>query len=249
MALHGKPTSPVHTPGDPAFRPPLDRAAPFPPTGEVDHPNLKELLCHGLGAGALVADIGCGNGPFGYEQYEASFIAYDAYAPACTEGLKPGRDEFRLGRLESFPLDASCCDAVLMGFILEHVKDPRTFLREAERVLKPGGWCYIAVPNSRSLEDRLFRLATRVAGSTRGPHIQRFTFTSFVDMVGSCTSLELVAWHRLDASFLWMMHPRLKRLRPLAVQALLALRRCGVDLLREGNYQFLFQLPPLPVGR
>lgn len=232
--------NPLTNPDDPAYRPPLAADAAFPPAGEVGHPNLKELLCRNLGAEALIADIGCGGGPFDYDRWRAAFVAFDVRPPVSSAGMKPV-DEFRLGRLQTFPLDDASCDAVLMGFILEHVTDPREFLREADRVLEPGGWCYVAVPNHRSLEDRMLRLATRVAGSSLGPHIQRFTFDNFVELASSCTSLRLVAWHRLDASFLWMMHPRLKRLRPVVVRALMLLRRCGLDLLKEGNYQFLFR--------
>lgn len=195
-----------------------------------------------LTAAAVVADIGCGPGPFEYQRYSPRFIAFDAFPVEDTTGLKP-QDEFRLGRLDAFPIANASCDAVVMGFILEHMRDPVPFLRETERVLRPGGWCYIAVPNYRSLEDRLFRMATRVAGSTRGPHVKRFTFGNVVAMVRENTSLELQAWHPLQGSFLWMLHPRLRALRPAWIRLLTTLRCAGIDLLKESNYQFLFRKP------
>jgi SAM-dependent methyltransferase len=232
---------PRQDPNDPAWRPPLDRALPFPAQGEVDHPNLKEFLYANLKAGQVVADIGCGPGPFEFEQYPSRFVAFDAFPTETSDGLKPGVDEFRLGRLDVFPIEDASCDAVVMGFILEHVPEPLVFLREADRVLKPGGWCYIAVPHYRSLEDRLFRLATRVAGSQRGPHIQKFTFDNFRSMTEENTQLRLAAWHRLQSSYLWMQHPKLRFARRPFLALLRGLRQLGYDGFREGNFQFLFQ--------
>lgn len=234
-------SDPRQDPNDPAWRPPLDRALPFPPSGEIDHPNLKEHLYANLNSDQIVADIGCGPGPFEYEEYAARFVAFDAFPVVTNEGLKPGQDEFRLGRLDAFPLEDASCDAVVMGFILEHVTDPIVFLREADRILKPGGWCYIAVPHHRALEDRLFRLATRIAGSSRGPHIQKFTFENFRALAEDNTRLRLKAWHRLRSSYLWMEHPKLRFARRPFLALLRALSAVGYDGFRNGNFQFLFQ--------
>lgn len=234
-------TRPVDDPSDPGYRPPLRGDESFPPEGAVDHPNLKELLYSNLGPGQVVVDVGCGPGPFEYHRYRAQFIAFDAFPPETGDGLVEGRDEFRQAHLEQFPIGDASCDAVVMGFILEHVSDPLAFLREAHRVLRPGGWCYVSVPNYRSLEDRLFRLATRVAGSTRGPHIQRFTFANFQQLAVGDAGFELVAWHLLPASYLWMEHPKLRFARRPFIRMLRVLRATGFDGFREGNYQFLYQ--------
>lgn len=239
--MHRMPLSPFDDPQDPAYRPPLDEALPWPPRGRVDHPNLKEHLYTNLREDQVVVDVGCGTGPFEYHHYACRFIAFDMFEPDSREGLREGRDEFRLARLESFPIGDGEVDAVVMGFILEHVKDPLVFLREAERVLKPGGWCYIAVPHHRSLEDRLFRLATRVAGSTRGPHIQRFTLQNLRTLIEDNTALRIQAWHPLRASYLWMNHPRLRGLRRPFIAILKSLRHIGFDGFREANYQLLLR--------
>src|SRR5690606_29626804 len=142
--------APIEDPSDLAYRPPLAEDAVFPCEGPVDHPNLKELLYKSLGTDQVVADIGCGPGPFEYEKFPPQFIAFDAFEPATRNGMKP-TDRFVLGRLNEFPLEDESCDAVVMGYILEHVTEPQTFIAEADRVLKPGGYCYIAVPNHKSL--------------------------------------------------------------------------------------------------
>lgn len=47
-------------------------------------------------------------------------------------------------------------DCVCLGDILEHVSDPLSFLSEASRVLKSGGFLYVAMPNAASLYYSLF---------------------------------------------------------------------------------------------
>lgn len=234
---------PVMDPKDPAFRPPLDPGLPWPPEGEVGHPNLKELMYTNLPADQTVLDVGCGPGPFDYHRYACRFLAFDMFAPETRDGMVEGRDEFHQARLEQFPFPDASVDAVTMGFILEHVQEPLRFLREAERVLRPGGWAYVAVPHYRSLEDRLFRLATTVAGSTRGPHIQRFTLENLRALIGGETGLRLRAWHLLPASYLWMNHPRLRRFRRPFIRLLKGMQPLGIDGFHEANYQLLLEKP------
>ncbi|MEQ8818688.1 MAG: class I SAM-dependent methyltransferase [Sumerlaeia bacterium] len=233
--------SPQNDPRDPAWRPPLDRSLPWPPEGAVDHPNLKELLYANLTEGQTVVDVGCGTGPFVYEDFAPRFIAFDMFEPDNRDGLKAGRDEFRLGKLDAFPIEDASVDAVVLGFILEHVEKPEAFLREAERVLKPGGWCYVAIPNGYSLEDRLFRLATKVAGSQRGPHIQRFSFDSFRALAEENTGLRFQAWHLLRASWMWMAHPKLRWARGPWLGLLRAAGVVGVDGFAGANFQVLLK--------
>lgn len=46
-------------------------------------------------------------------------------------------------------------DLIVMGFVLEHVDDPGSFLNRYKEFLKPGGRLWIAVPNAKSLNRRL----------------------------------------------------------------------------------------------
>ncbi|MDC1160486.1 methyltransferase domain-containing protein [Luminiphilus sp.] len=46
-------------------------------------------------------------------------------------------------------------DVVVMGFILEHVDDPRQILEKFKKNLRPGGKLYIAVPNAKSMNRRI----------------------------------------------------------------------------------------------
>lgn len=60
------------------------------------------------------------------------------------------------------PLQPDAVDLIICDFVLEHVDDPKSFIDEVERVLKPGGWfcartphkyCYVALL-SRLLPNR-----------------------------------------------------------------------------------------------
>ncbi|OCW56908.1 class I SAM-dependent methyltransferase [Hoeflea olei] len=45
-------------------------------------------------------------------------------------------------------------DVIVMGFVLEHVDDPRLILSRYRDFLAPGGKLYVAVPNAKSLNRR-----------------------------------------------------------------------------------------------
>jgi len=61
------------------------------------------------------------------------------------------------GHLEDAKFPSDHFDFVTSWWYLEHVPDPLAALREMARILKPGGYCGIAVPNARSLAAMLFR--------------------------------------------------------------------------------------------
>ncbi len=56
---------------------------------------------------------------------------------AQKEGL--GNVDFRFGRLENLPLEASTIDAALAILVLHHARDMSAALAELQRVVKPGG--------------------------------------------------------------------------------------------------------------
>lgn len=58
------------------------------------------------------------------------------------------------GYFETFETEARF-DAIVMGFVLEHVDDPVAILRHYRPLLKPGGKVWVAVPNAKSMNRRL----------------------------------------------------------------------------------------------
>jgi SAM-dependent methyltransferase len=58
------------------------------------------------------------------------------------------------GDLVSLNLPSGTYDAVFMDQVLEHPKQPRIYLQEARRLLRPGGILLVACPNLGSLANR-----------------------------------------------------------------------------------------------
>lgn len=106
---------------------------------------LTDSVAALLPADWAVADLGCGTGtltaPLARGVHRV--IGVDNSQPMLTAAKQRLADfdnvELKLGDLESLPLEGGTCDAVLAVLVLTYVPTPRDVLREALRVLKPGG--------------------------------------------------------------------------------------------------------------
>lgn len=95
----------------------------------------------------LVVDVGCGRGASVHEEPGGAY--QNLRGPGRTvvgidldpAGAKnPTIDEFRLiGPDGRWPLEDGSVDLAVSDFVLEHVEDPRAFMDELTRVLRPGG--------------------------------------------------------------------------------------------------------------
>jgi len=105
--------------------------------------------------GGVLLDVGCGTGnlwPFVRDRF-THYIGVDAVR---YQGLPADADfhQVELDR-ESVPLADGIADVVAAVETIEHLENPRAFLRELVRLAKPGGWIVATTPNQLSLLSKL----------------------------------------------------------------------------------------------
>jgi ubiquinone/menaquinone biosynthesis C-methylase UbiE/DNA-binding transcriptional ArsR family regulator len=92
-----------------------------------------------------VADLGCGTGQTAaaLAPFVGRVVAVDgsgAMLQAAKKRLQPFENvDVRRGDLEALPFGDAVADAATLMLVLHHVADPAKALREAARILKPGG--------------------------------------------------------------------------------------------------------------
>lgn len=136
--------------------------ASAPPGGRNVEARLSALGSLHPIAGKQFADIGCGTG-----SYCARLARLCSKRLICVDILRGnvlqarsavGSDlpgvEYCVSAAESLPLAGNTFDAAFYIEALDHVDDVAQVLREAYRILAPGGRCYVTVPN------RLYPLET-----------------------------------------------------------------------------------------
>jgi SAM-dependent methyltransferase len=108
--------------------------------------------------GAELLDLGSGSGLL------AEYLASRGAKVQCADrDLPPESLALPFTRIESddLPFADAQFDVVVFNHVIEHVGDrpqQRAILREIDRVLKPGGRLYVAVPSKWALVEPHFRL-------------------------------------------------------------------------------------------
>ena len=121
------------------------------------------------GARGRIVDVGCGRGrlrSFLGDMLE-SYVGVDAVQ---YEGLPTGIAFMRadLNR-DPIPMPDASVDVVISIETIEHLENPRAFIRELVRIAKPAGWIVVTTPNQRSLVS-LGALVMKGHFSAFGPH-------------------------------------------------------------------------------
>lgn len=102
-------------------------------------------------SGELLVDVGCGAGDL-YRHVGSVCRRYIGVDAVPYEGF-PEEAEFCQLDLDSgaIPLPAASADIVTAVEVIEHLENPRDFVRKLYRLAKSGGWIVVTTPNQLSL--------------------------------------------------------------------------------------------------
>jgi 2-polyprenyl-3-methyl-5-hydroxy-6-metoxy-1,4-benzoquinol methylase len=105
-------------------------------------------------------EVGCGDGDFlvsaESEGWQVTGVEY-ASAACAKVRARLKRGEVHCGELQQIALPTELFDLCVLSDVIEHVRDPLSFLREVHRVLKPGGSLFIATPSIDSWSARFMK--------------------------------------------------------------------------------------------
>ncbi len=112
---------------------------------------LEALVRSYVTSSSRVLDLGCGRGGLVelFWRDVALATGLDPDSPSLTEHRAPGMPVIR-GVGERLPFADESFDLIVCLWVLEHLKDPATVLREVRRVLMPGGHFVFLTPNLRN---------------------------------------------------------------------------------------------------
>jgi SAM-dependent methyltransferase len=143
-----------------------------------------------------VLDVGSGAGSFPGAYFTCAWLAVDDDPAAFTTTVGYHRVT---GRGHQLPVRDGSVDLLICHHALEHLAPLDQTLAEMARVLKPGGKCYISVPNGYGLCDAVYRLVFLGGG-----HVNRFHRDEVIGRVEQRLKVHLVGWQKLYSSFVYL---------------------------------------------
>jgi len=120
---------------------------------------IYRMVARALGGrhsgGGTLLDVGCGTGslwPYLRDHFDryvgADVVRYDGFP----DGAAFYPVDLDTGRV---PLPDASADVVAAVETIEHLENPRAFVRELVRLARPGGWVVVTTPNQLSLLSKL----------------------------------------------------------------------------------------------
>lgn len=115
---------------------------------------VADVLRHSGGATGILLDVGCGSGNL-YPFVRALLSSYIGVDLVRYDGFPATADWVEANLELPLPLPAECADVVVAVETIEHLENPRAFMRELTRLAKSGGRLIVTTPNQLSLLSKM----------------------------------------------------------------------------------------------
>jgi 2-polyprenyl-3-methyl-5-hydroxy-6-metoxy-1,4-benzoquinol methylase len=140
-----------------------------------------------------VLDVGCSSGAFLFQlrkRWPANHqsLGTDVSGPPLDYAESRGIPVVRGNFLEQ-DFAGQTFDAITFWAVIEHLAEPRHFLEKAHALLKPGGLCFVLVPNLRSFAVRLLGVKYRYVYEQ---HLNYFSAQT-LEQLGARAGFEVIA--------------------------------------------------------
>lgn len=117
---------------------------------------MKAISFSGLSTLNEVADIGGGWGELSLAlSPKSKRISLVDFAPPEQSTLPSNITPVQANLNAAWPLETASVDFAFSTEVIEHVENPRHFMREIVRITRPGGFIFISTPNNHSLISKL----------------------------------------------------------------------------------------------
>lgn len=159
----------------------------YVPLNESAHGGHAKLLAL-VDAGSRVLDVGCSSGYLARPLVAKGCTVYGIERDAAAaEEARSVCEEVLVGDVETmgFPYEPGSFDVVLCGDLVEHLREPESFMARVRHLLRPDGRLVLTTPNVANWSMRLGLLAGRWRYTERGildrTHAHLFTRKTLVE--------------------------------------------------------------------
>jgi 2-polyprenyl-3-methyl-5-hydroxy-6-metoxy-1,4-benzoquinol methylase len=120
--------------------------------------NLEAQFFNQTACKPRVLDIGCATGALLAWLRDRGWdcAGIELCGPAADYARDVRKLQIITGTIESAQLPGNSVDVVLASHVIEHVHNPKSFVTEIYRCLKPGGYVFITTPSIDGFQARLF---------------------------------------------------------------------------------------------
>ncbi len=182
-----------------------ERYIPNLDSPEISYEHWHRYLYATLFAkGKVVLDIACGEGYGSHllAQSARNVVGVDISAEAINHAASTyvrKNLEFKVGSLESIPIEGEALfDGVISFESIEHIDEEQqhAFMREAKRILKPGGFLLISTPNRLAYSD--------IPACDNEFHVKEFYINEFRSFLEAYfKQVRLIGQRIYPVSYLW----------------------------------------------